>query len=93
MSITGFILLLLFSGLLFIKRNYARLTAGALVLFLSCYFFLALLDALADIHAAGGEPSDTYRLAGWLIGGSFCMSILLIIPLHLPRRVPLYNRK
>lgn len=86
-------MLVLFLALLFIRRTYARMTVGLLMLFLSLYFSLAWFDEMVDVRAAGGTPSAGLRSAILFIAGAFCMSILLIIPLHLPRRMPLYNRK
>lgn len=91
--VTALVMLVLFLGLLFFRRTYARMIAGLLMLFLSLYFSLAWFDEMVDIHQAGGEPSAALRSAIYYIAGAFCMAILLIIPLHLPQRAPLYNRK
>lgn len=92
-NIPALIMLVLFSGLLFVRRSYARMTAGLLMLFFSLYFSLAWLDEMRDIQTAGGVPSRALRFAIVYLAGAFCMSILLIIPLQLPRRAALYNRK
>lgn len=92
-NIPALIMLALFSGLLFVRRSYARMTAGLLMLFLSLYFSLAWLDEMRDVQTAGGVPSTGLRFTILYLAGAFCMSILLIIPLHLPRRAALYNRK
>jgi hypothetical protein len=85
--------LILFSALLFTRHHYVRMAMGGLMLFLSLYFSLAWLDEVRDIRTAGGAPSAALRSAILYIAGAFCMAILLIIPLQLPRRAPLYNRK
>lgn len=83
----------LFLGLLFFRRTYARMIVGLLMLILSLYFSLAWLDAMVDANAAGSIPTRDLRYAIYYIGVAICMSILLIIPLHLPAKAPLYNRK
>ncbi len=91
--ITALVMLALFLGLLFVRRTYARMIAGLLMLFLSLYFSLSWFDEMVDIGQAGGAPSPALRNAIYYIAGAFCMAILLIVPLHLPQRTPLYNRK
>lgn len=86
-------MIILFSGLLFFRRTYARMAVGLIMLFLSLYFSLAWFDAMVDLRTLGVTPGTALRSAIWFIAGAFCMSILLIIPLHLPARAPLYNRK
>lgn len=87
------LVLAIFSVLLFVRHSYVRMAAGLLMLFLSLYFSLAWMDEVQDIRAAGGLPTLALRLAIWYIAGAFCMAVLLIVPLQLPKRAPLYNRK
>ena len=85
--------LTVFTALLFVRRSYARMAAGLVTLFLSLYASLAWFDEMVDVGHAGGVPSAMLRNSIYYIAGAFCMSILLIIPLHMPAKTPLYNRK
>lgn len=89
----GLSLFLLFGGLLFIKKDYLRMTVGGLTLFAAVYFSLALADEANDMISAGRDATTLVLVGGLFILGTFLMSILLIVPLNLPKRVPLYNRR
>jgi hypothetical protein len=89
----GLTLLLLLSGLLFFRRTAFRMSVGGLMLVASFYFLLALIDEAGDARDAG---RDAGVLLGWgmsLIGLSALMSILLILPLNMPQKAPVYQRK
>ncbi len=83
----AFIMLLIFSLLLFIRHTIVRMAAGGFMLFLSIYSFLVMTDEAYRLKA-GLVVTESI-----LISVAFCMSILLIVPLQLPKRAPLYNRK
>lgn len=89
----GLTLLLIFGTLLFFKSDVARMTVGGLMLFASIYFSLALADEANDVVSAGRDSTKLVLVGGLFIAGTFLMSILLIVPLNLPKRVPLYNRR
>lgn len=78
---SAIVLLLIFGALLFFRRFYTRLTAGALMMFVSIFMFLALADEAADMREAGKSAANLMTGGGLLIGGAFIMSILLLIPL------------
>lgn len=69
------------------------MTVGGLMLFASIYFSLALADEANDVISAGQDSTKLVLVGGLFIAGTFLMSILLIVPLNLPKRVPLYNRR
>lgn len=89
----GLTLLLLFSGLLFLRHAAARMTIGGLMLAASFYFLLALADEAGDVRREGGDASTLLGWGGTLIGLSSVMSVLLILPLHMPRKAPAYQRR
>ncbi|QEH40798.1 hypothetical protein [Chitinophaga sp. XS-30] len=78
---SAIVLLLIFGALLFIRRFYARLVTGGLMMFLSIFMFLALADEVTDLRAAGKDAGNLLLAGSLLIGGSFIMSILLLVPL------------
>ena len=89
----GLSLLLLFSALLFFRHIAARMAIGGLTLVASFYFLLALLDEAGDVHRAGGDVSMLLGWGGTLITLTSIMSVLLILPLNMPRRAAAYQRK
>lgn len=78
---SAIVLLLIFTALLFIRRFYARLVTGGLMMFLSIFMFLALADEVTDLREAGKNAGNLMLAGSLLIGGSFLMSILLLVPL------------
>lgn len=78
---SAIVLLLIFTALLFIRRFYARLVTGGLMMFLSIFMFLALADEVTDLREAGKNAGNLLLAGSLLIGGSFIMSILLLVPL------------
>lgn len=87
------ILVLIFGTLLFFKSEVARMAVGGIVLFAAIYFSLALADEANDVVSAGKDSTQLVLVGGFFIIVTFLMSILLIVPLNLPKRVPLYNRR
>lgn len=86
-------LVLIFGTLLFIKSEVARMAVGGIVLFAAIYFSLALADEANDVVSAGKDSTRLVLVGGFFIIVTLLMSILLIVPLNLPKRVPLYNRR
>lgn len=78
---SAIVLLLIFIALLFIRRTYARMAAGGLMMFISIFMFLALADEATDMREAGKSAGDLLLAGGLLIGGAFVMSVLLLVPL------------
>lgn len=89
----GLSLLLIFGALLFFKKDYVRMIVGGLMLFAAIYFSLALADEANDVTSAGRDATSMVLTGGTFITLTFLMAILLIVPLNLPKRVPLYNRR
>ncbi len=89
----GLTLLLLFSGLLFFRRAAFRMSVGGLMLVASFYFLLALIDEAGDVRDAGRDAGMLLGWGGSLIGLSALMSILLILPLNMPQKAAVYQRK
>ena len=86
-------LFLIFGTLLFFKSEVPRMIVGGIVLFAAIYFSLALADEANDVMSAGKDSTKLVLVGGFFITITFLMSILLIVPLNLPKRVPLYNRR
>ncbi|RPD41140.1 hypothetical protein [Chitinophaga barathri] len=89
----GLTLLVLSSGLFFFRHPAARMITGGVMLAASFYFLLALIDEAGDVSREGG---DTSMLLGWgvtLISLTAVMSVLLILPLNMPRKAAVYQRK
>lgn len=89
----GLSLLLIFGTLIFFKKDYVRMIVGGLMLFAAIYFSLALADEANDVISAGHDATSMVLTGGIFISLTLFMSILLIVPLNLPKRVPLYNRR
>lgn len=78
---SAIVLLLIFGAMLFIRRSYARMAAGGLMMFVSIFMFLALADEVTDLREAGKSAENLLLAGSLLIGGAFIMSILLLVPL------------